>query len=101
MQELENYINSYFGISGRKGKQIQDLFEYQEIPKGKMVIKAGVCCDQLSFVQPGTFVFLEAIGRKMLRNTFLRRVILSPELSSLMFRQPARVNFQALTPGLV
>lgn len=99
MQELESYINSYFGISGHKGKEIQELFEYQELPKGKRVIRAGVCCDQLSFIQSGYFRVFRHHNEKDVTQYISSPGDFVADLSSLMFQKPARVNIQSLTPA--
>ena len=52
MTELEQYIQSYFGVVDTEDlKTIVSLFTSTTIKKGEYLLKTGKRCDKLSFVQ--------------------------------------------------
>lgn len=101
MSELDHYINSYFGITGLKGKQISALFEQHPVSKGHYVIKAGNQAGHLSFIQSGYFRVFRENDPKSITQYLAGPGDFIADLQSLVFLQPARMYVRALTPGIL
>lgn len=54
MNELEQYIKSYFGVIQQENlKLIGSLFTLTTIVKGDFYLKKGRMCDKLGFIKSG------------------------------------------------
>jgi CRP-like cAMP-binding protein len=97
MSELENYINTYFGINPAHLKAMADLFEVTTLNKEEYFTQVGKQARHLSFIRSGYLrVFNYSDGKEV------TQWLASPgefiaDLSSLVFSTPARWNIQALT----
>jgi CRP/FNR family transcriptional regulator, anaerobic regulatory protein len=97
MTELEQYIQSYFGIVEKEDLQkIVSLFTSTPIKKGTFVLKTGKQCDKLSFVQSGLLRIFANTEEKEVTQWISTKGYFSTDLSSFIFETPARWNIQAL-----
>lgn len=97
MKDLQEYINSYFGISRKNMDRVTALFMESDLEKGNYFIKAGQYCERLSFVQSGFIrVYANAEDKEVTQWIATKGYFLT-DLNSFIFEQPARWNMQALT----
>jgi CRP/FNR family transcriptional regulator, anaerobic regulatory protein len=94
--ELEQYINSYFGVQQEDIVKIASFFKPHTIKKGDYFLKIGQQCEQLSFVQSGFLrVFVELPDKEVTQWISSKGYFIT-DLTSLIFGTPARWNIQAL-----
>lgn len=95
--ELEKYIQSYFGIPNADLKSISGFFKKMELKKDAYFLKAERYCDQLGFIESGIIrEFLYADGKEVTKWIATKGYFVV-DLASFLFDQPARWNLQALT----
>ena len=98
MTELEQYIKSYFGVVNADDlKTIVSLFKLTTVKKGEFLLKAGKCCDNLSFVQSGLLRMFLSTDKKEITQWISTKGYFSTDLSSFVFDTPSRLSIQALT----
>ncbi len=97
MTELEQYIQSYFGIRKDDIEQIVSLFKQTEIKKGDFFLKTGTRCDKLSFIKSGLLRIYVQTPEKEVTQWISTKGYFVTDLSSLVFNTPARWTIQALT----
>jgi CRP/FNR family transcriptional regulator, anaerobic regulatory protein len=98
MAELEQYINSYFGIVNiEDSKKITELFKPTTLKKGDYYLKTGASCNQLSFIQTGLLRIFVPTKDKEVTQWISTKGYFVTDLSSLIFDSPARWTIQALT----
>jgi CRP-like cAMP-binding protein len=96
MTELEQYINSYFGVRQEDIIKIASYFKPQTFKKGDYFLKIGEECRYLSFVQSGFMrVFVDLPNKEVTQWVSSKGYFIS-ELSSFIFGTPSRFNIQAL-----
>jgi len=103
MQEIEQYITSYFGIGGKDLSPIADLFEETELRKNDYFLRIGKYSSKLSFVKTG-FLRMYAYnenGEKEITQWIATQGTFVTDLSSLIFNTPSRWNIQALSDCLL
>ena len=96
MTELEQYIQSYFGVSEYDLKIISSLFKQTEIKKGEYFLKAEKLCDKLSFIQSGMLRIYVQTPDKEVTQWISTKGYFVADLASLVFNSPSRWNIQAL-----
>ncbi len=98
MTELEQYIQSYFGVVNTDDlKTIVALFQCNTIKKGDFLLKSGKRCHHLSFVQSGFLRMFVATDEKEVTQWIAAKGYFCTDLSSFVFETPSRVSIQALT----
>lgn len=98
MTELEQYINSYFGVvDAEEIATIGSLFQSTSIKKGDYFLKTGSYCNQLSFIQSGMLRIFVSAEDKEITQWISTQGYFVTDLSSFVFQTPARWNIQALT----
>ncbi len=99
MNELEQYIQSYFGIPASHLASIASLFEQRHLEKGDYLLKSGGYSDSLCFVREGylRMYALDSNGNKEITQWISTPSSFAADLSSYMFGTPSRWNIQALT----
>jgi CRP/FNR family transcriptional regulator, anaerobic regulatory protein len=97
MTQLEQYIQSYFGMRENDLLKIRDLFQAQTLKKGDFYTKTGRICDRLSFIQSGLVRIYVDLGEKEVTQWVSSKGYFVTDLSSLIFKTPARWNIQAIT----
>jgi CRP-like cAMP-binding protein len=98
MTELEQYINSYFGVVNANDLEtIVSLFKLTKIQKGDFLLKAGRHCELLSFVQSGLLRVYISTEEKEVTQWISTKGYFSTDLSSFVFETPSRLSIQALT----
>lgn len=98
MEDLEQYIKSYFGIiNADELKTIVSFFKLKTIKKGDFLLKAGNRCDKLSFVQSGLLRMFISIDEKEITQWVSTKGNFSTDLSSFVFETASRLSIQALT----
>lgn len=98
MSELEQYIQSYFGIAAQE--ELADmvaLFQPGEMKKGEFFLKAGRTCDKLGFIQTGLLRIYFSSEEKEVTQWISTPGYFITDLSSFIFSNPARWNIQALS----
>ena len=97
MTELEQYINSYFGVKQEELVRIASFFKPQTIKKGDYFLKMGEQCQQMSFVQSGFMRVFADLPDKEVTQWISSKGYFITELSSFIFQTPSRFHIQALT----
>jgi CRP-like cAMP-binding protein len=98
MTELEQYINTYFGVvDSSELEQISSLFTPTTLHKGEFFLKSGKDCNKLSFIQSGMLRIYVATEEKDITQWISTKGYFVTDLSSLIFETPARWTIQALT----
>ena len=95
--ELELYIKSYFGIvKSDELKKISSLFKLTTIKKGDFFLKKGNQSSQLSFIQSGILRIFTETEDKEITQWISQKGYFVVDVSSFVFKTPARWNIQAL-----
>jgi CRP-like cAMP-binding protein len=97
MTELEQYINSYFGISQEDMSQIANLFKETHLDKGEFFTVEGKYCSKLSFIKSGYLRVFALKDGKDITQWISSQGYFVTDLQSIIFEQPSRWNIQALT----
>jgi CRP/FNR family transcriptional regulator, anaerobic regulatory protein len=97
MSELENYIQSYFGVSKEEVSAISSMFQKVNLEKGEFFLKTGRYSERLGFVQAGVIREFVIINDKEVTKWISTKGYFVVDLSSFIFKQTARWNIQALT----
>jgi CRP-like cAMP-binding protein len=97
MTELENYIHHYFSISPEDCAKVAALFKAEHLEKGQYFLKTGKYCDKMSFIQQGILRFYVNLPDKEVTQWIATGGYFITDISSFLFRNPARFNIQALT----
>jgi CRP-like cAMP-binding protein len=97
MTDLEQYINSYFGVTGEELSAIVALFKPTTLKKGDYWLKTGNICGQLSFIQSGFLRVYVSMEDEEVTQWIGAKGSFMADLASLTFKTPARWNIQALT----
>ncbi|MEE9430709.1 MAG: Crp/Fnr family transcriptional regulator [Melioribacteraceae bacterium] len=96
--ELEQYINSYFGVvKSDELKKISSLFKLATIKKGEYFLEHGKRSDKLSFIQSGLLRIFTTTAEKEVTQWISSKGYFVTDLSSFVFGNPARWTIQALT----
>lgn len=96
MTELEQYIQSYFGIEKENLSVISALFNPSTLHKGDYYLNIGKTCDKLSFIKSGMLRLYVGVEDKEVTQWISTKGYFVTDLSSLIFETPARWNIQAL-----
>ena len=98
MTELEQYINSYFGVvEPNELQKINSLFKPSSLKKGDYFSKQWKACDKLSFIQSGLIRIYATTEDKEVTQWISTKGYFVTDLSSLVFGTPSRFSIQALT----
>ena len=99
MKEIEQYIETYFGIGGKDLSPVGELFKNTSLSKNDFMLKSGQFVKTLSFVKTGYLrIFaLSENGDKEVTQWISNEGMFVTDLSSLIFDTPARFNIQALS----
>lgn len=97
MTELEQYIQSYFGVVAKDDlNTIVSFFKLTAMKKGGFLLKAGGRCDRLSFVQSGLLRMFVSTDDKEITQWISQKGYFSADISSFIFQTPSRFSIQAL-----
>ncbi len=96
--ELEKYIQSYFGFPSESLEQVLQFFKPKTYPKGTYLLKEGQYADSLGFVQSGIIreYLIDDKGREVTK-WISTPGYFSVDLASFLFQQPARWNLHTLS----
>lgn len=97
MSELEQYIQSFFGVERDDLQKIASMFKKEDMNKGDFFLKTGRHCDKLSFISSGLLRIYAEAGDKEVTQWISSKGYFVTDLYSLVFEKPARWNIQALT----
>jgi len=99
MQEIEQYIGSYFGIGGKDLSPVANMFHENTVAKDTYLLKQGQYVSSLSFVKSGYVrIFARSkTGDKEITQWISTEGLFVTDISSLMFGTPSRWNIQALS----
>lgn len=96
MNELENYIKTYFDLSKEEIDQVTPFFKLIKLKKGDFFLKQGQYSERLGFVQTGILREFLYINGKEITKWVSTKGYFAVDLTSFLFGQRARVNYQAL-----
>ncbi|MGV6862228.1 MAG: Crp/Fnr family transcriptional regulator [Putridiphycobacter sp.] len=97
MNELEQYISSYFGIAEPSElAEIRKLFKLSSLKKGDFYLKTNQQAQQLSFIKSGLLRIFVNDAHKEVTQWISTQGYFVTDLSSFVFDTPARWNIQAL-----
>jgi CRP/FNR family transcriptional regulator, anaerobic regulatory protein len=97
MQELTDYINSYFSVSKSDINEIANHFRLTELKKGKYFLKIGRKCDKISFIKSGIIRIYREVDNKEITQWISTRGNFVTDLASFNFQSDGRWNIIALT----
>jgi len=98
MTELEQYINSYFGVDDSGAiKIILSHFKPVKIKKGDYLVHQGKQCNELSFVQQGIIRMFLHKEDKEITQWISTKGQFATDLTSFVFNTPSLINIQALS----
>jgi|SRR5690554_660943 CRP-like cAMP-binding protein len=98
MTELENSIQSHFGIiDSEELSAITSFFQYETLKKGDYFLKTNRKCERLSFLQSGFLRIFRETDQKEVTQWISTKGYFVTDLASFIFNQPARWTIQALT----
>ncbi len=96
--ELEKYIQIYFGIPQNTIDAIIPFFQPMQLNKGDYFLKEGRHSDRLGFVQSGIVrEFLTGDKGREVTKWISTKGYFVVDIASFLFNQPARWNLQTLT----
>lgn len=99
MQELEVYIESYFGLKGTWANKLADLFTETNLAAGAYFTQQGKYDQQLSFIREGclrVYAYSESKDKHITQWISSSGEFIT-DLSALVFNTPSRWNIQAVT----
>ncbi|MCU0430156.1 MAG: Crp/Fnr family transcriptional regulator [Cytophagaceae bacterium] len=97
MTELEQYIQSYFGVSEEILQNISQRFVSQQLSKGAYFLEQGRSCERLSFVKSGMLRMFIHNEHKEITQWISTPGYFVTDLSSFLFGTPSRWNIQTLS----
>ena len=97
MTELENYIQTYFGVTVEDLDKISSFFSFTDLKKGDYFLRSGRHSDRLGFIQSGIVREYVRVDHKEITKWISTKGSFIVDLSSFLFHQPARWNLQALS----
>jgi len=97
MTALEKYIQTYFGVANNDLAKISSFFKPVILKKGDYFLKTGRYSERLGFVQSGIIREFVFVDDKEITKWISTSGYFVVDLSSFIFKQPARWNIQALT----
>ena len=97
MNELTNYISTYFDTELKSSNEIAKLFVEKKLTRNEFHTTIGSRFGQLSFVKSGFLRIYRQSDKKEITQWISSPGEFVTDLNSLMFDQTARWNIQALT----
>lgn len=97
MNELEHYIQTYFGVTKDDIKTIENLFTLSYLQKGEYFLSQDTYCQKLSFIKSGCLRVYANTEDKEVTQWISSDGSFITDLSSLIFETPSRFNIQALS----
>ncbi len=97
MNELRQYIKTYFGVNNEDMDSISHLFKENTLRKGEFFTEKDKYCHQLGFVRSGYLRVYSETEHKEVTQWISTQGYFVTDLSSLIFNTPSRFNIQALT----
>jgi CRP/FNR family transcriptional regulator, anaerobic regulatory protein len=94
--ELEQYINSYFGVIGEEMTMIASLFKRYTLKRGEFYVTSGIPSDKLCFIESGYLRLYATVGEKEITQWIGSKGTPLGDMAGFMFNTPARWNIQAL-----
>ena len=98
MTELEQYIQSYFGVvQAADLKRIGSFFKPSIIKKGDFFLRANRPCNHFSFIQSGLLRLFTEIDGKEITQWISTQGYFVTDLSGFIFGTPAKWSIQAVS----
>ena len=97
MVDLQEYINTYFGIHNKNADTVASLFTRSKLKKGEYFVKQGNYCEKMSFIRSGYIRVFANAKDKEITQWISSKGYFVTDVYSFIFRQRARWNMQALT----
>lgn len=97
MTNLEDYIQSYFGIIDQEElSKISSLFKLTTIKKGEFLLKKDKLCKHLTFIQSGLLRMFSITDGKEVTQWISSDGYFALDLASFIYKTPSRWSIQAL-----
>jgi CRP-like cAMP-binding protein len=97
MNDLEQYIQHYFGIEDHNIRDLATLFKLERLQKDTYFTQEGNACNKLSFVKSGFLRVFRYVDGKDITQWISTQGDFTTDLSGLIFNQASRWNIQAMT----
>jgi CRP-like cAMP-binding protein len=97
MSELKKHIIETFGFEKKEFDEIKDFFQSKKIPKGEYFLKEGQYVKQMGFVESGILREYLFVNEKEVTKWFSTSGYFAVDLSSFLFDQKSKVNYQAVS----
>lgn len=94
--QLAIHISQYFKLEPQEAQAMANLFKQEKLKKGGFFLKELQYCNRISFVQSGYIRIFTDFKDKEVTQWVSSPTTFVTELSSFLFQQRARFNFQAL-----
>jgi len=95
--ELNDRVRSFFGVTNVDLEQIISTFEPKKLKKDEYFLKSGAYSNSIGFVQSGVLRKYLFVDDKEITNGIAMEGAFVVDFPSFWFRDPARLNFQAIT----
>jgi CRP-like cAMP-binding protein len=96
MQMLAEYIQSCFNADPSEAETIGSYFHPQLLQKGDFFLRSGRPCDHFAFIVSGLIRIFVNMDDREVTQWIGTKNYFTTDLSSFMYRKPARWNMQAL-----
>ncbi len=98
MSEIEQYVQSYFGIPQVYLGDLTGMFQLTHLDREDWFVQVGEPCQKISFIKEGHIRIFRYEHDKDITQWISTQGEFVTDLSSFMFQNPARWYIQALTP---
>lgn len=97
MIELQSYLVDNFGFTHQEAELVISFFNTIELQKSEYLLRTNQKCNQLAFLEKGIIrEYIQTDGKEITKWISTKGYFIV-DLSSFLFDQPSRWNFQALT----
>ncbi|WP_194972580.1 Crp/Fnr family transcriptional regulator [Aquiflexum lacus] len=100
--QIENSINHIWHLPQEVLEDVCNVFKYHDLPKNYFLLRSGMICHNIWFVQSGLTRHFYVDDRGKERNTwFTVENNFTTDIPSLLNQQPARENIQLLEDSII
>ncbi|MFT3993341.1 MAG: Crp/Fnr family transcriptional regulator [Dysgonomonas sp.] len=97
MDQLRKKLKAEFRVGEELLDTVCDLFEIRELEKGDLFLKSNTYCKHMAFIKEGLMRVFVLNKGKEITQWISREEYFITDLSSFLFKTPARWNIEALT----
>lgn len=96
MQTLSSFIQQELGIPEKLIQDILPYYQEEKLAKNDFLVKKGMQCDRLCFIEKGYIRFFSYSDKKVITHWIFGEGQLVTDVASYYLRAPAKWNIQAL-----